>query len=39
MSDVAMSLEEKLEKIQESMLALCNTQTTMCEDQKKLAAD
>jgi hypothetical protein len=37
MSDVAMSLEEKLEKIQESLLALCNAQTTMCEDQKKLA--
>jgi hypothetical protein len=39
MSDVAMSLEEKLEKIQESLLALCNAQTTVCEDQKKLAAD
>jgi hypothetical protein len=35
----AMSLEEKLEKIQESLMALCNTQTTMCNDQKKLATD
>lgn len=34
-----MSVEEKLEKIQESLMALCNTQTMRCNDQKKLAAD
>jgi len=32
-------VEDKLGKIQESLLALCNTQTIMCDDQKKLAAD
>jgi hypothetical protein len=39
MSDGAMSLKKKLEKIQESLLALCNTQTTMYEDQKKHGAE
>ena len=37
--NVAISVEEKLKKIQESLHALCSTQTLMCDDQKKLAAD